>query len=116
MKFFSYKGCGTCKKAQKYLLAKKVEYSEIAIRENPPSKAEIKSMIKIYGGDIKRLFNTSGRDYREMNIKEKLPKLTETQIIELLSKNGNLIKRPFVMGKNFGLIGFKEDEWKKQFK
>jgi len=63
-------------------------------------------------GDIKKLFNTSGKDYREMNIKDKLKTTSEDKLLDMLSKNGNLIKRPFVLGTNFGTVGFKEDLWK----
>ncbi len=111
-KFYQYKKCSTCKKAQKYLDSKKVIYKEISIRETPPSKAELKKMFKFMGGELKKLFNTSGMDYRSMNMKEKLPTLKTEEALDLLSKNGNLIKRPFLIGKNFGVVGFKEDIYK----
>ena len=112
IKVYEYKGCGTCHKALKWLEAKGVQYEKIPIREQPPSKTELNRMLKIYEGNLRRLFNTSGGDYKELNLKDKLSSLTETQAINLLAGNGNLIKRPFVLTKKNGVIGFKEEEWK----
>ncbi|MCB9091483.1 MAG: arsenate reductase family protein [Halobacteriovoraceae bacterium] len=112
-KFYEYKNCSTCRKAQKYLEKKNIDFKPIAIRETPPTKAELKKMLKYMDGDIKKLFNTSGQDYRAMSLKDKLPKLTEAQALELLSQNGNLVKRPFLIGSHWGTVGFKEDAWKK---
>ena len=113
LKVYEYKGCGTCRKALKWLEAKGVQYEKIPIRERPPSKTELKRMLKIYEGNLRRLFNTSGGDYKELNLKDKLPTLSDTQAISLLAGNGNLIKRPFVLINKSGVIGFKEEEWKK---
>jgi len=113
MKVYQYKGCGTCKKALKYLDEKEVNYDSIPIREQPPTKNELKLMLDKFG--IKRLFNTSGMDYRNLGIKDMLPKMSEEEIIDLLSKNGNLIKRPFVIGTDVLLIGFKKEEWNEVF-
>jgi len=115
VKVYEYNRCGTCKKALKFLDGKKVKYKTIPIRETPPSKAELKKMLKAYDGEIKRLFNTSGQDYRAMGIKDKIKDMTENQAIDLLSKNGNLIKRPFVLGSGFCLVGLKQDEWDQVF-
>ena len=113
LKVYEYKGCGTCRKALKWLEAKGIQYKKIPIREQPPSKTELKRMLKIYEGNLRRLFNTSGGDYKELNLKDKLPTLSDTQAISLLAGNGNLIKRPFVLINKSGVIGFKEEEWKK---
>jgi len=116
IKIYTYKQCGTCKKATKYLDAKGVEYNEIAIREKPPTKTELKRMLKNYEGEIKRLFNTSGQDYRNNNYKEKLPNMTKDEAIAELAANGNLVKRPFVLIKdNQQMVGFKESEWYEVF-
>jgi len=112
LKVYEYLGCGTCKKALKHLDSKKVNYEKIPIRDRPPKKSELKKMLQIYDGNINRLFNTSGKDYRELNVKEKIKKLSQSQLLDLLAKNGNLIKRPFIISGNKGVIGFKEDEWK----
>jgi len=114
IKLYSYKNCGTCRKALKFLESKSIEYKEIAIRETPPSKTELKAMLKELG-ELKKLFNTSGQDYRSMSLKDKLPTMSESQAIELLSSNGNLVKRPFVYSKDKKTVGFKEDKWNEIF-
>jgi arsenate reductase (glutaredoxin) len=115
IKFFEYKKCSTCQKARKFLDNKKISYEEISIIEQPPTVAELKMMLKYIksaGGSIKNLFNTSGVQYRELKISEKLKSgLTEAESLELLSKNGRLIKRPFLLTKKTGTVGFKEAEW-----
>lgn len=73
-------------------------------------------MLKYLGNDSKKLFNTSGGDYKEMGLKDKLAFLSLDEQLELLSKHGNLVKRPFVLGEDFGFVGFKEEEWKKRFR
>jgi arsenate reductase (glutaredoxin) len=112
LRVYEYKGCGTCRKALKFLDDNKISYEKIAIREKPPSKAELKKMLKHYDGDSKKLFNTSGGDYKELGLKDKLSTMTIDKQIELLSSNGNLVKRPFILGEGWGLVGFKEEEWK----
>jgi arsenate reductase len=112
---YEYKNCGTCKKALKFLDQHKVEYEKKPIRETPPSKDELQRMIQDFKIDPKKLFNTSGGDYRDLNIKDKIDSMTIPEIIKLLNSNGNLIKRPFVITSKFGLVGFKEEEWKKIF-
>ena len=111
MKVYIYKGCDSCHKALKWLNAQGLSYESLPIRETPPSIEELQRMLEFYAGEIKRLFNTSGRDYREMNIKSKLGILPEHALLQLLSEHGNLIKRPFLLSKQHGLVGFKEAEW-----
>ena len=111
LKFYTYKNCDTCRKAIKYLDGKGVGYELIPIREQPPTKAELKTMLDSQVGNVRKLYNTSGGDYRALNLKEKLPNMTKAEAIGLLSKNGNLIKRPFVIVGDRGLVGFKEMEW-----
>ena len=113
MKMYSYAKCGTCVKAKKFLEEHQIKYQEIPIRETPPSIGELKKMLK-WVGELKKLFNTSGQDYRKMNRKEKLPQLSDQEALKLLSENGNLVKRPFVVGKNDGWVGFKEDIWREK--
>ena len=112
MKVYAYKGCSTCQKAIKYLESTKRDFDLIAIREKPPTVADLKAMLKIYKGDLKKLFNTSGGDYKALKIKDKIGKMTPEQAFKLLSKNGNLVKRPFVLAGNTGVVGFKLEEWK----
>jgi len=112
MKVYEYKGCGTCRKALKFLDSKKISYTKLPIRETPPSLSELKKALKIIG-DSKKLFNTSGQDYKSLNLKDKLSSMTEDEKLNLLHSNGNLVKRPFVVLEDSILIGFKEEEWKK---
>ena len=110
MKFFSYSKCGTCRKAKKILDAYKVSYDEIDITETPPPKSVLKRAIKLKG--MKKLFNTSGEQYKKLRIKDKIGDMTEVQAIELLSSNGRLVKRPIVVDGNRITVGFDEIEYK----
>ena len=114
LKIYEYKACSTCKKALKYLDAKGIAYEKIAIREQAPSIEELRTMLTSMG-NLKKLFNTSGVVYRAEGIKDKLPNLTEEQSLELLS-DGNLVKRPFLIGDNIATVGFKEETWDEIFK
>lgn len=111
LKIYTYKNCSTCQKAKKYLTARDIDHKEIPIRETPPAKAELKRMLKHMDGNIKKLFNTSGMDYKAQNMKDVLPTLTDAQAIDRLNANGNLVKRPFLIAKDFGTVGFKEEVW-----
>ena len=111
MKFFSYNKCGTCRKAKKILDAYKISYDEIDITETPPPKSVLKKAIKLKG--MKKLFNTSGEQYKKLRIKDKIGGMTEVQAIELLSRNGRLVKRPIVVDGNRITVGFDEIEYKK---
>lgn len=111
MKVYTYKNCDTCKKAMKWLKEQDIEFEELPIRTQPPSYAELGEMLAYYGDEHRKLFNTSGMDYRKLDLKTKLPKMTASEALELLSKNGNLVKRPFLLGDGFGLVGFKAAEW-----
>ena len=97
----------------KWLREKEIEFSEIPIRETPPTLGELETMLAAYDGNIRRLFNTSGMDYRSLKLKDKLPEMTEAASLALLTQNGNLVKRPFLLGEGNGtnLVGFKEDDW-----
>jgi arsenate reductase (glutaredoxin) len=80
---------------------------------NPPSRKELAQMLTFYGGNFKALFNTAGKVYQEMNLKEKMSKMTADEALDLLSKNGRLIKRPFLLLEKNGLVGFDDARWKK---
>jgi arsenate reductase len=114
MKVYAYEGCSTCRKALDYLRSTGRSFELLPIRQKPPSKSELRFMLKVYGGKWNRLFNTSGRDYRELKLGEKLPKMDPEEILDLLAKNGNLVKRPFVVVGNTGMVGFKLDEWREK--
>ncbi len=111
---YHYANCSSCKKAIQFLKTHSIEFSAIPIREKPPTKAELKAMLKAYDGDIRKLFNTSGMDYRELGMKDRLPSMPEKEAIDLLASKGNLVKRPFVSSDKVNLVGFKEDIWKQQ--
>ena len=115
MKVYEYKGCSTCRNALKFLDSKKITYSKIPIRETPPTLPELKKALKYFDGDSKKLFNTSGQDYKSLNLKDKLQSMTDEEKLKLLNSNGNLVKRPFVISNDFVLVGFKEEDWKKVF-
>ena len=110
MIFFSYNKCGTCRKAKKILDAYKLSYDEIDITETPPPKSVLKKAIKARG--MKKLFNTSGEQYKKLRIKDKIGAMTEAQAIELLSRNGRLVKRPIAVDGNRITVGFNEIEYK----
>lgn len=107
MTIYTLKTCDTCRKATKWLRENEIEFTEIPIRETPPSEAELRRALSDIGGDIRKLFNTSGQDYRALNLKVKLPSLSEDEAIALLASNGNLIKRPFLVDEHRTLVGFK---------
>lgn len=114
LKVFAYSGCSTCKNALKWLKSHAIPFTEVAIREVPPSLAELKTMLAAHNGDLRRLFNVSGQDYRAFGLKDKLPGMTIDAALKLLAENGNLVKRPFAIdvSNKICLVGFKEDEWK----
>lgn len=116
IKLYQYKKCSTCVKASKFLASKGIDHNSIDITEKPPAKKELKAMLSNYDGEIKKLFNTSGVQYRELKIKDKIGSMTTAEAIDLLSKNGKLVKRPFIIAGEKGLVGYKEDEWKALFK
>jgi arsenate reductase (glutaredoxin) len=112
MKVYVYEKCSTCVKALAYLRSTGRAFEELPIREQPPTKAELRTMLKIYGGRLGRLFNTSGKDYRELGLGKKLESMDEDKALDLLSKNGNLVKRPFLLAGNTGAVGFNLEEWR----
>ncbi|MGJ8671716.1 Spx/MgsR family RNA polymerase-binding regulatory protein [Rubritalea sp.] len=113
-RYYSYKGCGTCRKAMKWLSVHSIVVDELPIREAPPTIDELRVARKS-GYSLKALFNSSGGDYRELNMKDKLPTLSEDEALELLHSRGNLVKRPFVISDKGALVGFKEAEWEQFF-
>ena len=114
-KVYQYEKCSTCRKAIAWLREQGIEFSSFPIREQTPSKKELKDMVKAHGGEVRKLFNTSSKDYRDPELKELLPTLSEKQVLELLRERGNLIKRPFVIGDGIALQGFKAEVWEEAF-
>jgi arsenate reductase len=110
---YVYQKCSTCRDALRWLDGQGIPYQVKAIRETPPGVAELREALALLGGDIRKLFNSSGMDYRAMGMKEKLPGMSETGALELLSTHGNLVKRPFLIGGGKALAGFKPELWRK---
>jgi len=115
LRVYAYAGCDTCRKALKFLAEHQVEAEVLPIREQPPTVAELRAMLGYAGGDLRRLFNTSGQDYKALNLKDRLPEMSEAEALELLASRGNLVKRPFVLGPGTGIVGFKAEEWTERF-
>ena len=114
IKFIRYPKCTTCQKAKKWLDDNKIEYELRDIKENNPSLDELTAWYKTSGLPLKKFFNTSGLLYKSMELKDKLPTMTEEEQLKLLATDGMLVKRPLVIGENIVLIGFKESEWSKK--
>lgn len=109
--FVCYPKCTTCQKALKYLKEKGIEASVRNIKEERPSKEELKEWHERSGLDIKRFFNTSGNVYKELMLKDKLPGMSLEEKLELLSTDGMLVKRPLLITPDRVLAGFKQEEW-----
>ena len=110
LRFYAYKGCDGCRKARKWLTENGIDFTEIAIRETPPTLAELRQALDALG-NLRSLFNTSGVDYRQMGMKDRLPEISEEDAMQLLTENGNLVKRPFLTGTVVSLVGFKPADW-----
>lgn len=112
LRIYSYKNCSSCKNAQKFLDSADLAYEVVDIIETPPTKKELQGMIDSYEGNFKKLFNTSGLVYREMNLKDRMDSMSKTEALTLLSANGKLIKRPFLVARGESkIVGFKKEDW-----
>lgn len=109
--FAEYPKCSTCQKAKKWLMEHHVDFDDRHIVEENPTKEELAQWYAKSGLPLKKFFNTSGQLYRSMELKDKLPQMTEDEQLELLSTNGMIVKRPVVVGDDFVLVGFREKEW-----
>ena len=114
MRVYCYPTCGTCKKAFKWLDENKIGYEKRHIVEAKLTVKEVEDIYKKSGLPIQKMFNTSGRVYKELNLKEKLKDMTEKEKLELLASDGMLLKRTILVNRTFALIGFKEDEYKEK--
>jgi arsenate reductase len=110
--FYGYAKCSTCRDATNWLRAHDLPFSEKPIYEQPPSPAELRRMLAFQGGQVRKLFNTSGIQYRERGLAERLPRLSEAEALALLGADGRLVKRPFLLGENVGLLGFDAAKWR----
>ena len=112
MLFLEYPPCSTCQKAKKWLEEHHVPYSARHIKENNPSYEELKNWYSMSGLPLKKFFNTSGLVYKSLNLKDKLPAMSEEEQLRLLATDGMLVKRPLVVTENGKVLtGFREKEW-----
>ena len=114
LKVYCYDRCSTCKKALKWLKENEIEHEVIDIKLDHPDKETLQEYYAVSGLPLKRFFNTSGTQYRELELSKKLPDMSEDDQFRLLSSDGMLVKRPLVVGDDFVLTGFREDEWKEK--
>lgn len=111
MLLICYPRCSTCKKAQSWLDERNIPYTYRDIKEENPSFDELKEWYERSGLELKRFFNTSGLLYKSLQLKDKLPSMTDEEKLSLLSTDGMLVKRPLLIADDFILVGFKEKEW-----
>lgn len=112
--FIEYPKCSTCQKAKRWLDAQGVSYEDRHIKEQNPTEEELRVWYEKSGLPLKRFFNTSGMIYRELQLKDKLPAMSEEEQLQLLATDGMLVKRPLVVGEDFVLTGFREKEWQEK--
>lgn len=111
LKFICYPKCTTCQKAKKWLDEKGIEYEQRDIKLDNPTQDELAAWHDLSGLPLRKFFNTSGLLYRSLDLKNKLPDMTEEEMRKLLSTDGMLVKRPLLIGQDFALVGFKQTEW-----
>lgn len=114
MLFVEYPKCSTCQKAKKWLDTNKKEYSDRHIKEENPTVEELKDWHKKSGLPLKKFFNTSGKLYKELGLKDKLPAMSEEEQYALLATDGMMVKRPILITEDCVLVGFKEKEWEEK--
>ena len=116
LKFICYPKCTTCQKAKRWLDDRNIEYELRDIKLDNPTLEELKEWHGKSGLPLKKFFNTSGLLYKSMELKDKLPLMSEEEMLSLLASDGMLVKRPLLVGENFTLVGFKEAEWGEKLK
>lgn len=109
--FMEYPKCSTCQRAKKWLQAHEVSFEDRHIKDDRPTASELKEWIARSGLPVRKFFNTSGMVYKELGLKDKLPNMSEDEMIEVLASDGMVVKRPLIVGSDFVLVGFKEQEW-----
>lgn len=116
LKIYQYSGCSACKKALKFLDNAKIAYETVAIRETPPTIAELSLALDSVGGNVRKLYNTSGQEYRRLGMKDRLESMDLDESLAALANNGSLVKRPLALGDGWALVGFREAEWSARFR
>ena len=116
MLFVCYPKCSTCQKAKAFLEANGVEFDLRDIKLDNPSRKELEQWYAVSGLDLKKFFNTSGLQYKALNLKDKLPAMSEEEQLDLLAGDGMLVKRPILVGDDFVLVGFKQEQWEERLK
>lgn len=111
MLFLCYPKCTTCQRAQKWLTEHEIPYTLRDIKLERPTEAELRGWHQKSGLPLKRFFNTSGLQYKALNLKDKLAAMPEDEQLSLLATDGMLVKRPILIGESFVLVGFKQEEW-----
>ena len=111
IKFICYPKCTTCQRAKKWLDDNNIEYELRDIKLDNPTLEELTEWYKKSGLPIKKFFNTSGLLYKSLDLKNKLTEMSESEMLQLLATDGMLVKRPLLIGDDFVLVGFKENEW-----
>lgn len=115
MEFICYPQCTTCQRARRWLDENRIGYTLRDIKQSRPTEAELRHWIEASGLPVRRFFNTSGIQYRELGLKDKLPAMSEDEQIRLLASDGMLVRRPIVAENDFVMIGFKEADWARVF-
>ena len=114
MLFVCYPKCSTCQKAKTWLQERGVAFDERDIKQDNPTEQELRAWHEKSGLPLKRFFNTSGLQYKALGLKDKLPGMSEEEMLQLLATDGMLVKRPLLVGSDFVLVGFKEAQWAEQ--
>ncbi|MGN0528901.1 MAG: arsenate reductase family protein [Eubacterium sp.] len=114
--FIEYPKCTTCQKAKRWLDENKIDYTDRHIKEDNPTYDELKEWYEKSGLPLKRFFNTSGMLYKSMNLKDKLPDMSDEEQLRLLASDGMLVKRPLIVTDTAVLTGFREKEWEEKLK
>ena len=116
IRFIGYPKCTTCQKARKWLDENQIAYAFRDIKTDNPTFEELSAWHRASGLPLRKFFNTSGQLYKSMDLKNKLPAMSEEEMLQLLATDGMLVKRPLVIGEDFVLVGFKEAEWADRLK
>ncbi len=116
MLFLCYPKCTTCQKAKAFLDQRGTEYTLRDIKLNNPSREELKAWYTASGLPLKKFFNTSGLQYKALELKDRLPSMSEEEQLDLLASDGMLVKRPILVGDDFVLTGFKQEQWEAALK